>query len=32
MIKLRDLITEGVNGMLDTIQNAKSQRDDTHHF
>ena len=27
MIKLRDLITEGGNGMLEPIQNAKSQRD-----
>ena len=27
MIKLRDLITEGGNGMLEPIQKAKSQRD-----
>ena len=27
MIKLRDLITEGGNGILEPIQKAKSQRD-----
>ena len=27
MIKLRDLLTEGGNGMLEPIQNVKSQRD-----